>query len=310
MDICFEAPLCEGCFPICEATTDPCDIPAGCFTTYTQGGWGQDRCRGGNVGCIRDTWFGTVFPGGLIIGGGFTLTLSNSAAVAALLPTGGTPGVFTQNYVNPTSTSAGVLTGQLVSVAIAVGFGDFGVPGFGDLGSLVIASGPFAGWTVDQLLALANAVIGGNLGALPAGVSVSNLNGALTAINEGYHGGTLSSGYLVDPCCDLAEKGRFEPGAPRFDDGSQTGQVVSVLKATPNPFNPSTQIAFNLTDAGLATLKVYNLMGQEVAVLASGNLAAGMHHVAFNGAALPSGLYIYRLEANGQMRQAKMLLLK
>ena len=78
----------------------------------------------------------------------------------------------------------------------------------------------------------------------------------------------------------------------------------------PNPFNPETQIVFDLVEAGNVTLTVYNLMGQEVATLVNGMKDAGRHVLTFDAMSLPSGLYLYKLEANGFTAQHKMLLLK
>jgi hypothetical protein len=78
----------------------------------------------------------------------------------------------------------------------------------------------------------------------------------------------------------------------------------------PNPFNPTTQIAFDLVESGHVTLTVYNPMGQEVAKLVNGNLGAGTHSVSFNAASLPSGIYFYRLNVNGFSADMKMLLMK
>jgi hypothetical protein len=78
----------------------------------------------------------------------------------------------------------------------------------------------------------------------------------------------------------------------------------------PNPFNPTTSISFDVKETGLVTLKVYNMVGQEVATLVHGNLAQGRHNVTFDAANLPSGLYIYRMEAPGFEATKKMLLMK
>ncbi|MBU0509107.1 T9SS type A sorting domain-containing protein [bacterium] len=78
----------------------------------------------------------------------------------------------------------------------------------------------------------------------------------------------------------------------------------------PNPFNPATQIKFDLLESGLASLKVYNLMGQAVATLVNATLPAGAHVVSFDAANLPSGLYLYRIEVNGFTAEKKMLLMK
>ena len=78
----------------------------------------------------------------------------------------------------------------------------------------------------------------------------------------------------------------------------------------PNPFNPETQISFDLAEAGLVHLTVYDLLGRSVASVINGQMAQGRHMVAFNAGDLPSGVYLYRLEANGFSDQRKMLLLK
>jgi Secretion system C-terminal sorting domain len=65
-----------------------------------------------------------------------------------------------------------------------------------------------------------------------------------------------------------------------------------------------------LGKAGFATLNVYNVLGQKVATLVSGNLQAGTHAVDFNAANLSTGVYIYRLEANDNVAIKKMILLK
>lgn len=78
----------------------------------------------------------------------------------------------------------------------------------------------------------------------------------------------------------------------------------------PNPFNPTTSIAFDLVDKGNVSLKVYNLMGQEVANLVNGNMNAGRHIVSFNALNLSSGVYLYRLSVNGFVAEKKMLLMK
>ncbi len=79
----------------------------------------------------------------------------------------------------------------------------------------------------------------------------------------------------------------------------------------PNPFNPSTTIQFTVPSEGRATLKVYNVIGQEVAALFNDEAAAGVvHQVQFNGSNLASGVYFSRLEFGGQTQMKKMLLLK
>ncbi len=78
----------------------------------------------------------------------------------------------------------------------------------------------------------------------------------------------------------------------------------------PNPFNPTTTINFALDQAYNAKLTVYNMMGQEVAVLLNDKVSAGSYSVAFDGANLTSGVYFYRLEAGDISIQKKMILIK
>ncbi|HOD66261.1 MAG TPA: T9SS type A sorting domain-containing protein, partial [candidate division Zixibacteria bacterium] len=78
----------------------------------------------------------------------------------------------------------------------------------------------------------------------------------------------------------------------------------------PNPFNPTTTISFTLPTPGDVTLEVFNVLGQRVAVLASGPYGAGTHHVEWNASGVSSGVYLYRLSAGEFTETRKMLLVK
>ncbi|MTI87368.1 MAG: T9SS type A sorting domain-containing protein [Balneolaceae bacterium] len=78
----------------------------------------------------------------------------------------------------------------------------------------------------------------------------------------------------------------------------------------PNPFNPTTTISFNLPEAGLVSLKVYNMLGQEVVQLVNERMGAGLKTVQFNASGLSSGMYIYRLKAGSYLETRKMTLIK
>jgi len=78
----------------------------------------------------------------------------------------------------------------------------------------------------------------------------------------------------------------------------------------PNPFNPSTTINYALNQSGIVTLKVYNLLGQEVRTLVNGFQNAGSYHTTFNAQGLSSGIYFYRLQSQNIIHTRKMILLQ
>jgi len=78
----------------------------------------------------------------------------------------------------------------------------------------------------------------------------------------------------------------------------------------PNPFNPSTTIRYTVAVSGIVSLKVYNLLGQEIATLANGYQKAGIYRVVFNGQGFASGIYFYRLHSQSADLTKKMILLQ
>ncbi len=78
----------------------------------------------------------------------------------------------------------------------------------------------------------------------------------------------------------------------------------------PNPFNPSTTINYSITENGFVTLKIYNMLGQEVANLVNKNMSTGTHSISFNASHLSSGTYLYKLSSGNKNITKKMLLLK
>lgn len=78
----------------------------------------------------------------------------------------------------------------------------------------------------------------------------------------------------------------------------------------PNPFNPSTEIRYSLASAGAVSLRIYDLLGREVETLIEGMMQAGEHSAAWDARQVPSGVYFYRLSADGFVETKKMLLLR
>jgi uncharacterized Fe-S center protein len=85
---------------------------------------------------------------------------------------------------------------------------------------------------------------------------------------------------------------------------------VTLGRNNPNPFNPLTAITFSLGRASHITLSVFNIAGEKVTTLAEGRFAAGTHEVTWNASGYASGVYFYRLKANGFVRTGKMTLAK
>jgi len=86
--------------------------------------------------------------------------------------------------------------------------------------------------------------------------------------------------------------------------------VYSLSQNYPNPFNPTTNIRFAIPEAGLVTMKVYNVIGQEVATLVNDYKNAGTYNVDFDGAKLTSGVYFYTINAGNYTATKKMILMK
>lgn len=78
----------------------------------------------------------------------------------------------------------------------------------------------------------------------------------------------------------------------------------------PNPFNPSTEIVYSIPEASKVSLKVYNVLGEEIASLVDANKEAGKFNVIFNSSNLPSGIYFYSIKTNNNVSVKKMILLK
>jgi hypothetical protein len=84
----------------------------------------------------------------------------------------------------------------------------------------------------------------------------------------------------------------------------------ALLQNYPNPFNPATRIAFRSTVSGTVRLRVYDVLGREVATLLNGLLPPGDHEVDFDGRGLASGLYVYRLTSGTSTQARTMTLLR
>ena len=86
--------------------------------------------------------------------------------------------------------------------------------------------------------------------------------------------------------------------------------VFTLGDAYPNPFNPSTSISLDVSDAGNVNVSIYNLMGQMVSTLTEGYMNAGTYTLSWNASDQVSGMYLVRAETSGFVSTQKMLLIK
>ncbi len=250
------------------------------FRTQTQGGWGTAG-NGNNPGAYRNAYFATAFPNGVQIGCTNKLRLTTSAAVQAFLPSGTTARQLNVGtLVNPGNTYRNVLAGQLVALTLSVGF-DAVDQSFGQssmsLGSAIIQSGPFQGWTVQSLLNEANRFIGG----CGSSYSASQLNSALSMANECFVDGTANTGFL----------GCTMPGT------SKTLNSADEVRIYPNPAND--RVVVELPAIGIGRLELFDATGRSVYQI---NVAPTEQTRQLNTAQLPQGAYLVRLTtAQGQI---------
>jgi archaellum component FlaG (FlaF/FlaG flagellin family) len=135
--------------------------------------------------------------------------------------------------------------------------------------------------------------------------------GTSNSLNEySYTDASVSSGTYAYRLKQIDNSGTFKYS-------NETEVTISIPKVFalnqnyPNPFNPSTTISFTLSQDGFTTLKIYNVLGREIATLVNANLQAGvLHQTSFNASDLSSGIYFYKLESGKQMQVKKLLLMK
>ena len=97
---------------------------------------------------------------------------------------------------------------------------------------------------------------------------------------------------------------------PVEDEVSQIVNEFKLYQNYPNPFNPVTSIQYAISNSQFISLKVYDILGKEVAVLVNEEKPAGNYEVTFNASGLPSGVYFYQLNAGSFFETKKMVLLK
>ncbi|MBC8375930.1 MAG: T9SS type A sorting domain-containing protein [FCB group bacterium] len=228
----------------------------------------------------------------------------------------------------PATTGNSVRAIHMFDAATVIALGDLnpggriftlGVPGSGT-GNIA----PTASAGVDQTVDEAGPGLGATITLDGSGSSDSD--GTITAWDWSWDGGT-ASGETAD--VEFAA-GTYAVTLTVTDDGGETAtdEVIIVINVVvsvdgrmspqafalhanyPNPFNPTTQISYDLAESGLVDLTIYDVNGIEVSKLVQGYKSAGHHTLTFSADNLPSGIYVARLSSGIKSMTRKMILMK
>ena len=272
--------------------------------TETQGTWGANPQNNNPANYLSQNFAGAFpAPNYLTIGfNGRKVVLTNATAVRNLLPLRGAPTSLPMgNSTNP-ATLNNRLAGELIALKISVRF-DEQDPAFSASSTLLkdmqIASGPFAGWTVQNLITAADARLGGDTYYTQ---SFQQFTQAINAVNMGYRRGQMDSGYLLCPTgtqnmlINVATTNPVENG----------GLDVMVF---PNPAHD--QATFRITGATAdqpATVEVYSTTGVLIEQVFQGTITAGSDlQVQWKPGHLSPGIYFYRVISGGKSTTGKIV---
>jgi DNA-binding beta-propeller fold protein YncE len=135
--------------------------------------------------------------------------------------------------------------------------------------------------------------------------------------------GPLPRGIAFSPSGDTVYVGHFDvgtvPAVARFIKNFGAGVIrdpgavptgYTLEQNFPNPFNPSTEIKFSIAKSGMTSLRVFDVLGRQVADLVHSDLAPGTYRATFDASRLSSGTYIYELRSGDTRLVKKMMLMK
>ena len=149
------------------------------------------------------------------------------------------------------------------------------------------------------------------------GVYLSDNNGATwSTVNSGFstnpaiYALTISGSNVVAGTANGVWTVPLSQVAAVSKNKSALPEAFSLSQNYPNPFNPTTVISYQVPVSGQVTLKVYDMLGREIATLVNNKESAGSYSVKFDGSRLASGVYFYRLQAGSFSQTKKLLLMK
>jgi len=147
-------------------------------------------------------------------------------------------------------------------------------------------------------------------GTLYGVIGGTSEEGELISINTSDATGTLIGATGFTDVQGLAYTVTGGPPVSVDDVNTTVPTEFSLEQNYPNPFNPATKIKFTISDLRFTILKVYDILGSEVAILVNEERPAGTYEVEFDASSLPSGIYFYKLQAGSFVETKKMVLLK
>ena len=259
----------------------------------SQGSWGAVT-NGYDPAAYMNSNFASAFPAStyLTIGCGSRLIrLTTAAAVGAFLPTyGGVAVLPSGTLTNPGSSYSNTFAGELIALKLSIRFDELNSafsPASSLLKNMVIASGAFAGWTVQQLVNQADQAIGGCSSAY----AINTLNAALMNINLNYYQGSSGNGFLVCPASGMQME------VPVEENGELLMNDALEVSVFPNPvFDAATMILTGLLENEPLSITLLSLDGRTVAMVRENAMTEARElQLPLSVQGLAPGVYIYQV---------------
>ena len=279
-------------------------------TTVTQGGWGAPA-NGNNWGKYRDDHFSEVFksPTFLRIGDGNRMFIfDNAAAIKAFLKQGGNSAILPVGPRTNPANNKNTLANNVVALTLNVGF-DAANPNFAPhtdtpLGNMILTSGPMMGYSVNDVLVLANKV----LGATSTQFTPNAMNNIVDQINNNFDNGTTNQGYLACPCPgDGFTKAPVAPQQPKVEKSIVSQQETKVL-LYPNPTSGIINLKFDADLDSAVSAQLFDASGKMVADFSKIAQRSGRSvSIEYQNYNLPQGMYIIKVKTSNFEKSFKII---
>jgi hypothetical protein len=290
----------NGCTRSASGTVVSTNVGCSGFLTYTATQWGAPNGSSTAAAYIKNR-FAVIFrsPTFLTIGCSFgnKLRLTNYSAVDAFLPSSGPAALLPRGTTTNPRSFQNQLAGEVVALTLNVQ-ADATDAAFAPssllLRNLLVAAGPFAGYSVQQVLDEANRWLGG-CGSV---FTPAQLLAAVSAINANYQNGTVDLGYLICPVSVRIENTAMQAPA------DPAGAVVY-----PNPTSGNCTLDFMVTEPGTVDVAMMNTTGQLVWRQTSYIETAGKQsmNIAMRENGLAPGLYLLRISYGGRVEEKRIV---